>query len=66
MIQYFLMNAYPVAKPKSRDGAVSPVLPYFLLALTLAAMALYRMAVTDPEWSARPKAADASQGSILR
>lgn len=61
------MSAYPVAKPESKEGAISPVFPYFLLALTLAAMALYRMAVTDPEWSAESKpAANAFHGSVFK
>lgn len=46
-------------------GEVDPVLPYFLLALVLVGMALYRMAVTDPEWYTANAAPSAAQKTLL-
>ena len=46
-----LMDSQRTFFTDAKAGAVNPVLPYFILAWVLLAMALWRIASTDPEWN---------------
>lgn len=65
MLYYMVMKTQRTVHLDSRAGEVDPVLPYFLLALVLVGMALYRMAVTDPEWNKAGGISSTARNNVL-